>query len=90
MSNYDELYEKSIKNPEEFWHSMAMKTLIWMELCTKENTMKECDISKGVIKWFDGTLNASGELKYYVCRQNQIEYFISLTVEPLYSKVCPS
>ncbi len=61
MFNYDELYSESIKDSGKFWSTMAAKTLVWDEPFNKEEVMKECDMSKGRIHWFDGKLNASGK-----------------------------
>ena len=61
MSDYDKLYDESLKDPASFWSRMAAKTLVWDEEFTKEKVLKDCDWSNGKIHWFDGKLNASGK-----------------------------
>jgi acetyl-CoA synthetase len=55
-ARYEELYKKSIKNPDEFWGEQG-KRLDWFKPFTKvKNTDFNGDVS---IKWYeDGTLNA--------------------------------
>lgn len=60
MSNYDQLFAESINKPKEFWSQMALKKLLWNEPFSKDKILKDCDMSKGRIRWFDGKLNASG------------------------------
>ena len=40
---------------------MAAKELQWDKTFTQNDVMKKCDMAKGRINFFDGTLNASGE-----------------------------
>lgn len=60
MHSYDQLYDESINNPRKFWSAMAAKTLTWDEQFSEENVMRYSDFANGKIRWFDGTLNASG------------------------------
>ena len=60
MSDYDKLWEESIKYPKEFWSRMATKTLEWKEPFTKGKVLDQCKMAEGKIHWFDGKLNASG------------------------------
>ena len=66
MSDYDKLYDESLKDPASFWSRMAAKTLVWDEEFTKEKVLKDCDWSNGKIHWFDGKLNASGKPFLYM------------------------
>ena len=61
MSAYDTYYDESIKSPERFWSHMAAKELQWDKMFTQSDVMKKCDMAKGRINFFDGTLNASGQ-----------------------------
>nr|AAI29419.1 Zgc:113194 [Danio rerio]AAI64288.1 Zgc:113194 protein [Danio rerio] len=55
--NYADLYELSVKDPENFWGSIAKERLAW----TKPfDQVSDCDISSGKINWFlGGQLNVS-------------------------------
>ena len=55
IEQYQELYERSINDPEGFWTEHANR-LHW---CEKWNTLREWDYSQAEIKWFlGGKLNA--------------------------------
>ncbi len=57
MKEYEEIYKRSIADPEKFWGEMAEKTLTWYK---KWDKVLEYDFNKPSIKWFQGgKLNAS-------------------------------
>ncbi len=57
MKEYEQLYKKSIDDPEKFWGEMAEKNLTWSR---KWDKVLEYDFYKPQIKWFSGgKLNAS-------------------------------
>lgn len=61
LQSHDQIYKFSLENPDQFWSSLARSRLQWSR---DFDTIKDCDISKGHIKWFlGGQLNASGNLK---------------------------
>lgn len=41
---------------------MAAKTLLWDEPFTKAKVLEHCNMAEGKIHWFDGKLNASGDV----------------------------
>ena len=56
-SEFEELYKKSLENPDQFWSEQADKYLDWYQRWTQ---IQETDIKKGEIAWFKGgKLNAS-------------------------------
>jgi acetyl-CoA synthetase len=56
-SEFEELYKKSLENPDQFWSEQADKYLDWDQKWTQ---IQETDIKKGEIAWFKGgKLNAS-------------------------------
>ncbi len=66
MAKYKELYEESIRNPDEFWAKMAEENVSWYK---KWDKVKESDFKEADIKWFEGAkLNVS-----YNCLDRHIE-----------------
>ncbi|HEX9022025.1 MAG TPA: acetate--CoA ligase, partial [Nitrospirota bacterium] len=57
MKEYEQLYRRSVDDPEKFWAEMAEKNLTWYK---KWDKVLEYDFMKPSIKWFiGGKLNAS-------------------------------
>ncbi|MCK9420943.1 MAG: acetate--CoA ligase [Nitrospirae bacterium] len=57
MQEYEQLYKRSVDDPEKFWGEMADKNLTWF---TKWTKVLDYDFHKPYIKWFiGGKLNAS-------------------------------
>jgi acetyl-CoA synthetase len=57
MKEYEEIYRRSIEEPEKFWAEMAEKNLVWFK---KWDKVLEYDFEKPFVKWFEGgKLNAS-------------------------------
>jgi acetyl-CoA synthetase len=57
MKEYEQLYKRSVDDPEKFWAEMAEKHLTWYK---KWDKVLEYDFMKPSIKWFlGGKLNAS-------------------------------
>ncbi|WP_333654213.1 acetate--CoA ligase [Dissulfurispira sp.] len=57
MKEYEQIYKRSIEDPEGFWSEMAEKNLIWFK---KWDKVLEWSFEKPEIKWFaGGKLNAS-------------------------------
>jgi len=57
MKEYEQLYKRSVDDPEKFWAEMAEKNLTWYK---KWDKVLEYDFHKPSIKWFaGGKLNAS-------------------------------
>ncbi len=57
MKEYEEIYRRSIEDPEGFWAEMAEKNLTWFK---KWDRVLEWSFEKPEIKWFiNGKLNAS-------------------------------
>ncbi len=57
MAEYEELYRRSIEDPEGFWAEMAEKNITWYK---KWDKVLEYDFERPYIKWFQGgKLNAS-------------------------------
>jgi acetyl-CoA synthetase len=55
--DYEELYNRSIKDPKGFWADMASENLSWFK---KWNKVVQRDLKKPEIKWFvGGKLNVS-------------------------------
>ena len=55
QSSYQEMYRRSVEEPDSFWAEQA-ETLQWSERWHK---VQDCDYSKAQIRWFDGgKLNA--------------------------------
>ncbi len=63
--DYDQQYQASITNPENFWKEIA-GNFFWFK---KPEKIIDCDLSKGDIKWFeDGVTNIS-----YNCLDRHLE-----------------
>ena len=57
MAEYEEMYKRSVDDPEGFWGEQAEKNLDWSK---KWDKVLEWDFRKPEIKWFQGgKLNAS-------------------------------
>lgn len=57
MEEYEQIYKRSIEDPEGFWSEMAEKNLTWFK---KWDKILEWSFEKPEIKWFiGGKLNAS-------------------------------
>jgi acetyl-CoA synthetase len=57
MKEYEQLYKRSVDDPDKFWAEMAEKNLTWYK---KWDKVLEYDFMKPSIKWFQGgKLNAS-------------------------------
>jgi len=57
LAEYEEMYRRSIENPDDFWAEMAEKNLFWFK---KWDKVTESDFNKPEIKWFTGgKLNVS-------------------------------
>jgi acetyl-CoA synthetase len=57
MKEYEQLYKRSISDPEKFWAEMAQNNLTWYK---KWDKVLDYDFHKPYIKWFSGgKLNAS-------------------------------
>ncbi|MDP7027559.1 MAG: acetate--CoA ligase [Candidatus Marinimicrobia bacterium] len=65
MTAYKKIYDKSVKNPDEFWAEQAER-LDWIK---KWNTVSNNNFTKAKIKWYEGgKLNVS-----YNCLDRHIE-----------------
>jgi acetyl-CoA synthetase len=57
LQEYEQLYKRSVDDPDKFWGEMAEKNLTWSKKWTK---VLDYDFHKPYIKWFTGgKLNAS-------------------------------
>ena len=57
MKEYEQLYKRSVDDPDKFWAEMAERNLTWFK---KWDKVLEYDFHKPFIKWFSGgKLNAS-------------------------------
>ena len=57
MKEYEQLYKRSVDDPEKFWAEMAEQNLTWYK---KWDKVLDYDFHKPYIKWFSGgKLNAS-------------------------------
>ncbi len=66
QSEYEEMYKRSISNPEDFWAEMAEQNLTWY---SKWSKVLQYDFQKPDIKWFiGGKLNVT-----YNCLDRHVE-----------------
>ena len=57
MQQYQELYRRSMDDPEGFWAQRADELVSWFR---KPTRIMDCDLHKPEVRWFaDGTLNMS-------------------------------
>ena len=96
-SEFQNLYEESINNPEEFWAAQADNYLDWE---TKWDQVHESNLSKGEVSWFKGgKLNASvncidrhlknnGEKIALIWEGDNPDESKHISYEQLHSEVC--
>jgi len=94
---YEDMYQKSIKDPDGFWKDMASRIDWYRPFTTTKNTSFKDDVS---IKWFEGgTLNASANCidRHLPEKANDVAiiwegdnpaYHHSITYQQLYAHVC--
>ena len=57
LEGYEEMYRRSVADPESFWAEQAEKYVDWF---TPWHTVSQWDYHTGEIRWFDGaTLNVA-------------------------------
>ena len=79
LDEYHAIYERSMKDPEQFWAEQAEQRITWFK---KWHTVKQCDYSKAQIAWYlGGKLNAS-----YNCVDRHVEAGRGDTVQRLSGK----
>ncbi len=95
--DYNDLYVRSIQDPEKFWEEMAHTQLDWF---APWHTVLECDFAKAQIKWFlGGKLNVSYNCidRHLKTRANKVALIWEgnepgdtrhLTYQQLYRAVC--
>lgn len=97
LEKYQEMYKRSVEQPEEFWAEQAKEFLTW----DKEwSSVKEFDFNKGEAKWFEGgKLNVSvncidrhletrGEQTAIIWESDDPAVDLKITYNDLYDKVC--
>ncbi len=96
VDEYNDLYKKSIEDPEKFWGEQAEKYLSWDQ---KWDSVLDYDFSEAKIEWFkNGKLNASYNCldRHMETIPDKIAYYwegddpkesMSVTYKELYSKV---
>lgn len=97
LEKYQEMYKRSVEQPEEFWAEQAKEFLTW----DKEwDSVKEFDFHKGEAKWFDGAklnvsvncidrhLDTRGEQTAIIWESDDPAVDLSITYNDLYDKVC--
>lgn len=66
QSRYEEMYQRSISDPDGFWAEQAETFVDWF---SPWDTVSQCNFHTGEIRWFDGaTLNAA-----YNCIDRHLE-----------------
>jgi len=98
LPDYFRQYEKSIKNPEEFWGDIAYENFVWYQKWTK---VLEYDMDKADIKWFknaklnitknclDRHLEKRGDKTAIIWEPNDPnEKAEHITYRDLYNRVC--
>jgi acetyl-CoA synthetase len=96
-STYQELYQRSIEDPDGFWSEQAESFLSWDKTW---HTVSEADLPKGNVRWFDGAqLNVSTNCidRHLPARANQTAIIWEgddpaddqhITYQELYDRVC--
>lgn len=97
LEKYQDMYKRSVEQPEEFWAEQAKEFLTW----DKEwSSVKEFDFNKGEAKWFDGgKLNVSvncidrhlktrGDQTAIIWESDDPTVDLKITYNELYEKVC--
>lgn len=97
LEKYQDMYKRSVEQPEEFWAEQAKEFLTW----DKEwSSVKEFDFNKGEAKWFDGgKLNVSvncidrhlktrGDQTAIIWESDDPTVDLKITYNELYDKVC--
>ena len=66
QSRYEEMYQRSLSDPDGFWAEQAEAFVDWF---SPWDTVRQCNFHTGEIRWFDGaTLNAA-----YNCIDRHLE-----------------
>ena len=71
IGQYQDLYNKSISDPDNFWAEIANR-ITWFK---KWDQVSEYDFIKGSIKWFDGAKLNFAEHLLYDSSVHHVEYF---------------
>ncbi len=94
---YQQLYQQSIDNTDEFWAEQAEKFLTWEK---KWHKVSDCDFNTGKISWFlGGKLNVSyncidrhlphkANYPAIIWQGDEINDHKTITYQQLYHKVC--
>ncbi len=94
---YERLYRQSIDESDVFWAEQAEKFLHWFR---KWDSVSDCDLSRGQIKWFEGgKLNAAyncldrhlatkGEQTALIWESDDASQIRTLTYRELHAEVC--
>jgi acetyl-CoA synthetase len=98
IDRYNEMYKRSIEDPEGFWSEVASEEVEWFE---KWNKVSQYDFKEAKIEWFiGGKLNVSyncldrhakGERKdkpAIIWQGEPLEESKTYTYEQLYTEVC--
>ena len=96
-TEYQEMYELSVEDPDRFWAEQAEKFITWD---TKWEQVSNCDFSEGKIEWFCGAklnvavncldrhLEKCGEQVAIIWEGDEPSDDTKLTYQDLYERVC--
>jgi len=94
---YDEMYARSVENPDEFWAEQAEKNIDWF---SPWENVQEWDYSKAEIAWFTGAklnvtyncldrhLESKGDQTAIIWESDDPEEDRKLTYRELHAEVC--
>lgn len=97
LEKYQEMYKRSIEQPDAFWAEQAKEFLTWGK---EWDSVREFDFHKGEAKWFDGgKLNVSvncidrhlatrGDQTAIIWESDDPTVDLKITYNELYDKVC--
>uniref|UniRef100_A0A8H7TQK4 acetate--CoA ligase n=1 Tax=Bionectria ochroleuca TaxID=29856 RepID=A0A8H7TQK4_BIOOC len=86
FENYKRLHEQSIKNPSEFWGSLARDLLTWSK---DFDIVRRGSLERGDLSWFlGGELNACYNCVALIYEADEPEHGRVLTYDDLLREVC--
>ncbi len=96
-SRYEQMYRRSLEQPDDFWAEQAEQFLTWFK---RWDRVQHCDMAKGDIRWFEGGklnvshncldrhLEAHGDRTAIIWEGDEPDQHKHITYRELHESVC--